>query len=204
VPRRRLRVRSGKALTSAVLGLCLTGCAAGAAQGSGLPRDAIVVLGHRPARDEQGVEPELRMRTDRGIALYRAGRAPRLVLTGGHTGAAESEAEVMAGLARQAGVPESALRLEMASRDTIENAHYTVTALQSELGRPPRVVIVTSDYHVKRAAELFRCAGADVQSEGVPLSELSAWSRFTRRLRERVVHVVYWFFDECERAHGAG
>jgi uncharacterized SAM-binding protein YcdF (DUF218 family) len=204
VPGGRVRVRCASALTSACLGLglSLAGCAT-TAQGTSLPRDAIVVLGHRPARDEQGVEPELRARTERGIALYREGRAPLLVMTGGRTGGSESEADVMAGLAREAGVPEGALRLEMKSRDTIENAHFTVTALTGELGRAPRVLVVTSDYHVKRAAELFACAGADVQSEGVPLSELSGWRRFSSRLRERAARVVYWFFDECARARGA-
>jgi uncharacterized SAM-binding protein YcdF (DUF218 family) len=200
VPRRRVRVRGALS----VLALCLAGgCATGRAQGSDAARDAIVVLGHRPARDEHGVEPELRLRTERGIALHRAGRAPLLVFTGGPDGSGESEAHVMAELARGAGVPDSALRLESASQDTIENARFTVAMLARELGRAPRVVVVTSDYHVKRAARLFRCAGADVQGEGVPLDALRGMDRFSRRFRERVVRVSYWFFDECASVKAA-
>ena len=85
-------------------------------------RDAVVVLGHRPARDERGLEPETEARVTRGIALFQAGKAPRLVFTGGHTSPGASEAEVMAAFAREQGVPATALRLEDASQSTIENA----------------------------------------------------------------------------------
>jgi uncharacterized SAM-binding protein YcdF (DUF218 family) len=165
-------------------------------------RDAVVVLGHRPARDAHGLEAETEARVSRGIALYREGKAPRLVFTGGHTSPGASEAEIMGAYAESQGVPAQALRLETHSHDTIENARFTVDLLSSELARAPRVLLVTSDYHVKRASALFRCAGADVTSVGVPLDALSFWQRFTRRSREAFVHVAYWFMDECARVRG--
>jgi uncharacterized SAM-binding protein YcdF (DUF218 family) len=179
------------------------GCAAsGRSLAQAGARDAIVVLGHRPARDEHGLEPETRARATRGIALYREHRASRLVFTGGPTSPGESEAEVMGAFAARQGVPADALRLETRSMSTIENARYTVELLSAELDRAPRVLLVTSDYHTRRAGELFRCAGADVVSVGVPLEGLGAWQRFSRRSREVFVRMAYWFMDECARVRG--
>jgi uncharacterized SAM-binding protein YcdF (DUF218 family) len=105
----------------------------------------------------------------------------------------------MAAFAAQQGVPRRAMRLETRSTSTIENARFTVQMLAQELARVPRVLLVTSDYHVARASKLFRCAGADVVSVGVPLDGLSRWQRFKRRSRERFVRMAYWFMDECAR-----
>ena len=170
---------------------------------TGGPLDAIVVLGHRPPLEGHTLEYETRARVERGIALHRAGRAPRLVFSGGESTPGTIEADVMATFAEQRGVPEGAILRERASRDTIENARYTVALLRRELGlaREPRVVLVTSDYHIARATRLLRCAGADVIAESVPLS-LSESERSRRTRSERWVRVYYWFIDECQRAGG--
>jgi uncharacterized SAM-binding protein YcdF (DUF218 family) len=162
-------------------------------------RDAIVVLGHRPPLEDGVIAPELRLRVAHGIALFEAGRAERLLFTGGASPGQPSEAMVMAQYARQHDVAESALRMEGDSRDTLENARLSVKLLRDELGRAPRIVLVTSDYHQKRAARLFRCAGADVESAPASLKPLGVFARMGRGLRETGVRVVYWFFDECER-----
>lgn len=109
----------------------------------------------------------------------------------------------MASFAEQQGVPRSSILRERASRDTVENARFTVALLRRELGlsREPRVVLVTSDYHIDRATQLLRCAGADVTPDAVPLS-LSERERRKRTRSERWVRVYYWFIDECQRAGG--
>ena len=194
------RSRLARAGSLALFLVSEAGCAgSGTSLAQASARDAIVVLGHRPARDEHGLEPETRARATRGIALFREGKASLLVFTGGHTSPGASEAEVMGGFAAQQGVPQQALRLETRSTSTIENARFTVKMLSSELARAPRVLLVTSDYHTARASKLFRCAGADVVSVGVPLEGLGAWQRFTRRSREAFVRMAYWFMDECAR-----
>jgi len=163
--------------------------------------DAIVVLGHRPPLDEHGLEYETRARVEHGIALYRAGRAPRLLFAGGPSTSRAIEADVMAQYAEAQGVPASAILRERASRDTIENARFAVGLLQRtlELARAPRVVLVTSDYHSARAARLMQCAGADVLAEPVTLG-LTKPERAKRERSERLVSLFYAFIAECKRA----
>lgn len=168
-----------------------------------LPPDAIVVLGHRPPLGPDGValEYETQARVDAGVALYQRWRAARLLFSGGRSTPEVVEADVMASYAATRGVPEAALLRERASSDTIENARMSVRLLRRELGlqRRPRIVLVTSDYHVIRAAKLFRCAGADVEGVGVAL-RLSESERKKRLRSERWVRLYYRFIDECERA----
>jgi len=124
--------------------------------------EAIVVLGNRPPRDAEGrVAPETARRVAHGVALYRRGLAPTLLMAGGPAPGGGTEADVMAAHARALGVPTDAIRRERRSRDTSENARNAVASLCG--GRPgcaPRVLVVTSPYHLRRALRLFRCAGA--------------------------------------------
>lgn len=203
------------ALVLSILSLSCGGCGASSAARGATPRgddepfvaDAIVVLGHRPPLAAGALEYETRARVERGIALFLEGRAPRLLFSGGPSTPEAIEADVMASYAASRGVPEQALRRERASRDTIENARLSVDLLRRELAlltataRPPRIVLVTSDYHVERATKLFRCAGAEVDGVSVPLS-LSRRERRKKAWSERFVRLYYVFIDECGRAAG--
>jgi uncharacterized SAM-binding protein YcdF (DUF218 family) len=114
--------------------------------------DAIVVLGCRSASRQ-------RRRVARAVALYRDGRAPLLVLSGGGAGQV-SEAELMRREAVAKGMPAAALLLEPGSRDTIENARETAALLHA---RGLREIVLVSDYaHLPRAALLFGLAGLSV------------------------------------------
>jgi len=163
--------------------------------------DAIVVLGHRPPLDAHGLEYETRARVDRGLQLFLAGRAPWLLFSGGPSTEEAIEADVMAQYAAQHGARASSILRERASTDTIENARMSVALLRDRLAlsRRPRVVLVTSDYHIDRASRLFRCAGAEVIGEGVPL-ELTRAERKKRERSERWVKLYYALIDECSRA----
>lgn len=184
----------------------LAGCGGSAPATAGQPltgRDAIVVLGHRPALKGQELEAETLARVEQGIALFRAGAAPKLLFAGGESTPGVIEADVMAAHAAAQGVPEHALLRERASRDTIENARYSVALMREQLRleRRPRVLLVTSDYHIERASRLLRCAGAEVANAPVQLVQ-TARERRKRRRSERWVALYYWFIDECGRAQG--
>jgi len=129
--------------------------------------DAIVVLGggvdgKRPGWRDR---PDLSSAADRvwfAADLYHAGRAPLLVLSGGaDTGAPGSQPEsaAMADFIRALGVPEAALVLEGASRNTWENASFTRGLLQQR--NLHKILLVTSALHMPRALALFRKQGVD-------------------------------------------
>lgn len=121
--------------------------------------DIIIVLGALVRPDgEPG--PAIERRMEVAISLYRAGAAPRLLLSGGGTGAV-TEAEAMRRLAVAAGVPESAILLETKSADTVENALECAKLLAAD--PPAAVLLVTDAAHARRARLLFRMAGLPVR-----------------------------------------
>lgn len=129
---------------------------------------AIVVLGGgiRPP-ELPGDTPDLSDAADRvwhAARLYRAGKAPLLVLSGGSDPAvsAASEAESMRQLLADLGVPDAAMQLEQRSRNTRQNAAYTAELLQP-LG-VQQILLVTSALHMPRAVRLFEAQGFEVLS----------------------------------------
>jgi uncharacterized SAM-binding protein YcdF (DUF218 family) len=124
--------------------------------------DAIVVLGGNTANDRPNwflpYERETAVRRFQTAAqLYTAGRAPKIVLSGGALSGDVSEAQGMAHALRQSGIPESALILENFSRTTYENATLTEDELKDhKLGT---VLLVTSALHMPRAMAAFRKQG---------------------------------------------
>ena len=94
--------------------------------------------------------------------LFRAGKAPLVVATGGGDPEAgvRPEAEDIADLLVEWGVPREAIRLDREARSTRENA----TGVREALGDRPsrRVLLVTSALHMARAAGCFRTAGFEV------------------------------------------
>jgi uncharacterized SAM-binding protein YcdF (DUF218 family) len=122
------------------------------------PADAIVVLGGGVEHD--GTLTWLSCtRVAQAVESYHGGVAPRVILSG-RCSLAQAEPEVteaaaMADLAVLMGVPREALHLEEESRDTLGNAYFTRELLLEPNGwRTIRVV--TSDFHLSRAAWVFR------------------------------------------------
>ena len=134
------------------------------------PADAIVVLGggsNYAWLDREDVDPA-RLRSSRlaaGARAWHAGKAPKVILSGGGVGKT-TEARRMADAIGRLGVPEDALVLEEHSHDTRDNARFS-TALAGEHGGR-HVLLVTSALHMPRAALLFTQAGADVTPVPVP------------------------------------
>jgi len=143
------------------------GCCAGALGGAGLPEvDAIVLLGGgivNPASPR--LEPELDAHGDRlGYAarLYKAGKAPVIVVSGGNVfdePGMLSNAEYSAQLLERWGVPRSDMVLESDSRNTYENARETARLLPAT---QTTILLVTSAFHMRRAIPLFEAQGFSV------------------------------------------
>lgn len=107
--------------------------------------------------------PTLARRTAHGAALYHAGGVARLICCGGLGRHGPAEAEVMAGLLRAAGVPETAIGLEAGSATTRENIGLALRHFPEIAHRP--VVIVTDRYHAPRARIIARALGLKVRAD---------------------------------------
>ncbi|WP_459614804.1 YdcF family protein [Bordetella sp. 2513F-2] len=133
--------------------------------------DAIVVLGGNTANGRANwflpYDPRTAVvRVDMALELYRAQRAPRIVLSGGALEGEVSEAMGMAHRLRLQGVPEEALILENASRTTYENATLTEETLSEHGIR--KVLLVTSALHMPRAMAAFAKQGVEAVAAPAP------------------------------------
>ena len=138
--------------------------------------------------------------------LYRAGKAPYVIVTGGNQPWSKSgpaEAELIRDLLMQWGVPEDSIFLEGSSRNTRENAIYSKNIINAINCEAP--LLVTSAAHMPRALAAFNSAGisvtpvtTDVQvvDNGLPpmtdfLPDAGALAMTSAAIRERVGQWVY-------------
>jgi uncharacterized SAM-binding protein YcdF (DUF218 family) len=139
--------------------------------------DAIVVLGGGIERD--GTLPHVAMaRVQRGVEAFDAGVAPRIIMSGRCGLTSEpgrlTEARAMADAAVAIGVPEDVILLEEEARDTLGNAYF-VRELYLAPRNWTRIRVVTSDFHLSRAAWCFR----KILGARYDFSFMSAFSGFT-------------------------
>lgn len=129
--------------------------------------DAIVVLGGgiRPPTGRNPY-PDLGRAADRywhAARLWRAGKAPEIVISGGGVAwidARGSEADAASRFMTDLGVPANRTILESASANTRENAEQTATILRARGAQ--RILLVTSALHMRRAISNFERIGLDV------------------------------------------
>jgi len=127
--------------------------------------DAIVVLSAgrsvapgRAAINEWG-DPD---RFYGGVELFQAEKAPLLVFTGGWTPGhpnAPLEGEILAGCARTLGVPADRIITTGLVTNTEDEARAVTALLRGRQKTLPRILLVTSAFHMPRAQQLFVRAG---------------------------------------------
>jgi len=101
-----------------------------------------------------------------GLELFRAGRAPLLVFTGAWVSWAPDtplEGEVLAGYARENGVPADRILVTGKVGNTADEAKEVATMLKDRGLTQPRVLLVTSAFHMPRARQQFEQAGLSVE-----------------------------------------
>jgi uncharacterized SAM-binding protein YcdF (DUF218 family) len=97
------------------------------------------------------------------LRIYRANKAPLIVISGGNLPwqeAVVSESQLIADLLVELGVSRSSLVLEPGSRNTRENAVNTATLFKQHGWRTG--LLVTSGAHMPRALAAFQKLGLDV------------------------------------------
>lgn len=153
-------------LTSGLLGLSLERAYPAQTVEDTPAADAIVLLGGGMGPSTNGCPyANLFAAGDRvwhAARLYHAGKAPRIIPTG--TGCDAAELPFLLDL----GVPRDAILLEDAARNTEENARYVAGLLKRPDGVRPKVLLVTSALHMRRALFLYRryAPGLDVLPAG--------------------------------------
>ena len=126
--------------------------------------DAIVVLG-----EGQSIAPGAEAISewndgDRfwgGVDLFKAGKAPLLVFTGGWIPWArqtQTDGEVLMSFAARLGIPEENMSVTEKASNTQEEA----TAVKKLIGKEKRLLLVTSAFHMTCAQKLFKAQGFKV------------------------------------------
>jgi uncharacterized SAM-binding protein YcdF (DUF218 family) len=108
--------------------------------------EAIVVFGAR-ANANATASDALADRVRTACSLYRAGFAPRIIMSGGPGEGKATEPQVMRALAQQLGVPPAAIIEDPAGVNTEATVRNTAGLLAAS---PARVLVVSHFYHLPR------------------------------------------------------
>jgi len=160
------------------------------------PAAAIVVLAGGGVRGDGSLSDVSLRRTLHGIALYRRGLAPLLAFSGPAAGGmGPAEGDVRSALAREVGVPRSAIISETTARTTREEASRMSALLLPRGVR--RVLLVVDTQGAYRAARLFERNGFDpllAPAEDVSSVDGSPEGRLdlARRLAIEIVALAYY------------
>jgi uncharacterized SAM-binding protein YcdF (DUF218 family) len=178
---------------------------------TGGPPDGIVVLGGAITPDVSAARNDVALneaaeRVTAAVALARRYPAARIVYSGGSAALMFREASEAAAAVRifeSLGIPHARIIAEEQSRNTVENAVFSMLLAMPQPGE--RWLLVTSGYHMPRAIGVFRRAGFPVEAYPVdwrtrgpqdvarPFATLgSGLERTDTAAREWVGLLVYW------------
>jgi len=149
--------------------------------------DAIIVLG--AAAYDAKPSPVFQERIRHGLDLYRAGYAPLLIFTGGYggSGARFSESQVARRYALKQGIPDEAILIETASRNTEQNLLEAKRLMDQR--NLHRVIIVSDPLHMARALRLSRAVGIEALASSTPSTRFRSFHTSWRFL----VQEIYFF-----------
>ncbi|MCA1739214.1 MAG: YdcF family protein [Actinobacteria bacterium] len=158
---------------------------------------AAVVLGAQVLR---GGRPSgtLRARTLHAARLYAAGGARLVIPTGGVGKYPPSEAEVMARILREAGVPDEVVLPEERAKSTRESAQL-VAGLARARGIDD-LTVITDPLHCVRAVEAFRAEGFEVRVSAVYSSPMWRIQGLRQGQFLREIGAILWYRARRGRA----
>ncbi|MFZ6035589.1 MAG: YdcF family protein [Patescibacteria group bacterium] len=125
--------------------------------------DAIIVLGGGVIRgtDTNFLPYGPQERVQRGVELYRAGYADRVIMTGGQVeGETYTESQYMKAYAEVLGVPSENIIEDPYAHDTSENAYFSLRIMSDRHWKT--AIVVTSYFHTHRACAVFEKQDADI------------------------------------------
>lgn len=143
---------------------------------AGCDADAIVVLGASvlPNGTPSGI---LQDRLDDGIALYFAGVAPKMIMSGDNGTASYNEVLAMKNYAIEKGVPTEDIFCDHAGFSTYESMYRAKHVFGAD-----SIVVATQTYHLYRA--LYAAEGLGMEAVGVPSDYHEYGGQFLFDVRE--------------------
>lgn len=122
--------------------------------------DVGIVLGGFSGLNKRNNEIAFNWAGDRlfqAIALYKKGQIKQILLSGGSANLIDrkiKEADLAIQYLKLIGIPDSAILIENQSRNTIENARYSL-ALIAKNKPKAKILVITSAWHIPRAKLIF-------------------------------------------------
>ena len=145
-------------------------------EAAGAEADCILVLGAglRPDGSPSSMPAE---RINTGVALWKAGASPKLLMSGDHGTKGHDEVNAMKDAAMRAGVPSEAVFMDHAGFSTYDSMYRARDIFGAE-----KIVIVTQQYHLPRALWIARRMG--LKAVGVACDTQRYSGQLYRDLRE--------------------
>jgi uncharacterized SAM-binding protein YcdF (DUF218 family) len=145
------------------------------------------------------------------LQLYKLGLAKKVIVSGGSgrlDGGGVLEADELSTFLVLAGIHKDDIVLENRSQNTHQSAEE-VAKILAGIGGSPRILLVTSGYHLRRAAACFQKAGLEVDTFStdpyfVPgsyhlaalfIPSAEAFGIWQTLFKELVGTTVYWIMD---------
>ncbi|MBI3956841.1 MAG: YdcF family protein [Candidatus Kerfeldbacteria bacterium] len=150
------------------------------------PVDALIVLGAGTKPGDDPLPNIAKWRMQRAVQLFADGISNAMLVSGGkHPRTGLIEAELMARYAVSLGVPEENIFEEPESRDTRQNAEFSLAFASAQNWQ--RLAVVTSDFHSWRSCAVFRKLKADIVCLTAPTRDPESDTVYDRLLRFRAI-----------------
>ena len=146
--------------------------------------DCIIILGCQ-VKDDGSLSHMLRDRLMRGLEVYEACAAPKLLMSGDHGSEEYDEVGAMKNYAIENGVPSENIFMDHAGFSTYESIYRAKEIFQAD-----KVIIVTQEYHLYRA--LYIAEQFSVEAYGVSADLNRYAGQSMRDFREVLARCKDW------------
>lgn len=143
--------------------------------------DCIIVLGCQ-VKPDGTPSAMLRDRLDRAVELYKAGAAPKIIMSGDHGTKEYDEVHTMKNYAIEAGVPSEDIFIDHAGFSTYESIYRA-----NEIFDADNIIVVTQEYHLYRALYIAQKFG--LENHGVTSDYHTYAGQSVRDAREVLARV---------------
>ena len=138
--------------------------------------DCIIVLGCQ-VKENGKPSDMLADRLKRGIALYKNGAAPKIIMSGDHGRRGYDEVNTMKNVALDAGITSRDVFMDHAGFSTYESIYRA-----KEIFNADKIIVVTHDYHLYRALYIAKQFG--IEAYGVNSDYRTYLGQTNREIRE--------------------